>query len=184
MELFATGQAATATTHCSQHPSPTSSPTTPPASQPQSTPTVAPASREDVPHRTVSIITPLYEAKIDSLGAEVVSWIITRNKESNQPIYSVAGTRKNQVPLQLVSQEGLKRQPREAPLQLLTGDNNIDGILVSRNYKIEGADATGDDVKLVLSPGETKRVSFLLHDSNTGLDVAKTISFDANGYQP
>lgn len=163
-------------------PSPTSSPTTPPGSQPQSSPAVVPASIEDVPHRTLSIITPLYEAKIDSLGAEVVSWIITRNKESNQPIHSVAGTRKNQIPLQLVSQEGLKRQPREAPLQLFTGDNNIDALLVSRNYKIEGADAAGDDVKLVLSPGETKRVSFLLHDSNTGLDVAKTISFDANGY--
>src|SRR6266403_3731399 len=40
-----------------------------------STVTAAPAV-EEVPHRTLSISTPLYDAKIDSRGAEGVSWII------------------------------------------------------------------------------------------------------------
>ena len=43
----------------------------------------------------ISIKTPLYEVKIDSLGAEAVSWIIKKNKDSGQEIYSVAGIRRH-----------------------------------------------------------------------------------------
>src|SRR5467141_3556372 len=74
------------------------------------------------PHRVISIRTPLYEAKLDSRGAEAISWIIKKNKDSNQEIYSVGGDTKTKLPLELVSQEGLKREPRQAPLQLATGD--------------------------------------------------------------
>ena len=88
--------------------------------------------------RNLRIKTPLYEAKLDSRGAEAISWIIKKNKDSGQEIYSVAGDKNNKVPLELVSQEGLKRQPREAPLQLATGDASVDRLLASTNYAGRG----------------------------------------------
>ena len=134
------------------------------------------------PHRVISIKTPLYEVKLDSLGAEVISWIIKKNKDSGQDIYSVAGDKKNHVPLELVSQEGLKRQPREAPLQLSLRDPSADTLLTSTNYVIDGVDSSTGDSELTLGAGEKKRITFLLNDKATGLDVVKTIELDADSY--
>jgi YidC/Oxa1 family membrane protein insertase len=134
------------------------------------------------PHRTILIKTPLYEAKLDSRGAEAISWIIKKNKDSGQDIYSVAGDKKTHVPLELVSQEGLKREPREAPLQLATGDSTIDRLLISTNYSIAGVDGGTGDSELTLGSGEKKRITFLLKDAATGLDVAKTLVLDGNSY--
>jgi YidC/Oxa1 family membrane protein insertase len=138
-----------------------------------------------VPHRIVLIKTPLYEAKFDSLGAEAISWIVKRNKDSadkNAEIYSLGPDGKTHVPLELVSQEGLKRQPRQAPLQLNLGDAAVDGLLTSTNYSIEGLDSGTGDSELVLGPGEKKRVTFVLKDGATGLDVTKTLVFDGSSY--
>src|ERR1043165_4420949 len=113
-----------------QNPGATASPsanstTTPTAStSPQATST-SPAPAPNVSaaaKRIVTIDTPLYEAKFDTLGAEPISWIIKSNKLTNVPIYSVAKPKREQVPLQLISQEGLNRQPRIVPFQLHTGD--------------------------------------------------------------
>src|SRR5258705_8209953 len=134
------------------------------------------------PHRVISIKTPLYEVELDSLGAEVISWIIKKNKDSGQDIYSVAGDKKNHVPLELVSQEGLKRQPREAPLQLSLRDPSADALLTSTNYVINGVDGSTGDSELTLGAGEKKRITFLLNDKATGLDVVKTIELDADSY--
>src|SRR6185503_5354399 len=127
------------------------------------------------PHRVVSVKTPLYEAKLDTLGAEAVSWIIKKNKDSGQEIYSVAGDKKSKAPLELVSQEGLKRQPREAPLQLAIGDSSVDNLLSNTNYLVEGLDNNSGDAELTLAPGEKKRITFLLSDKASGLDVTKTL---------
>jgi YidC/Oxa1 family membrane protein insertase len=137
--------------------------------------------RNTVPHRVVTFKTPLYEAKLDSLGAEVTSWTIKKNKDSGQDIYSVAGDKKNHVPLELISQEGLKRQPREAALQLATGDAVVDNLLTSNNYVIAGVDGAGADFEFTLPAGE-KRVTFTLKDPATGLDVVKTLVFHAESY--
>ena len=134
------------------------------------------------PHRVISIKTPLYDVKLDSLGAEAISWIIKKNKDSGQDIHSVAGNKKNPVPLELVSQEGLKRQPREAPLQLSLRDPSVDALLTSTNYVIDGLDSSTGDSELTLGAGEKKRVTFLLNDKATGLDVVKTIVLDADSY--
>src|SRR5882672_1989126 len=134
------------------------------------------------PHRTILIKTPLYEAKLDSRGAEAISWIIKKNKDSGQDIYSVAGDKKTHVPLELVSQEGLKRQPREAPLQLAIGDTAVDNLLTSTNYVIEGVDGATGDSELTLAAGEKKRITFSLKDKATGLDVTKTLVLDADSY--
>jgi YidC/Oxa1 family membrane protein insertase len=171
----------------SPSPSSTASPqqtvTPPPAAENRPSPSketsVAASPVEETPRRTLVVRTPLYQATFDSRGAGVSSWIIRKNKDSGLPISSVAGDKKNPVPLELVSPEGLKRG--EAPLQLQTGESALDGILASSNYKIEGVSGAGD-VELDLAGSEQKRVTFLLNDKPTGLNVIKTITFDADRY--
>src|SRR6185503_17705423 len=164
--------AATATVSPVVTPTPGSTPTTTAvSSQPQSQ-----------PQRMVVIKTPLYEAKLDSRGAEVVSWIIKKNKDSGREIHSVAGTKTNPAPLELVSAEGLKRQPRQAPLQLVTGDSALDGTLMNSGYAVEGVDSASGNVELNLASNEKKQITFSLRDPATGLDVSKTIVFSADNY--
>jgi YidC/Oxa1 family membrane protein insertase len=134
------------------------------------------------PHRTLLIKTPLYEAKLDSQGADAISWIIKKNKDSGRDIYSVAGDKNSHVPLELISPKGLERVPREAPFQLTTGDSAVDGLLVSTNYSIDGVQPGISETELLLTPGEKKRITFLLNDKASGLDVVKAIIFDGDGY--
>jgi YidC/Oxa1 family membrane protein insertase len=154
-----------------------------PGNQPSPTPAtaVAPAPTvNNAPRRTISIKTPLYAVKLDSQGAEAISWIIKKNKDSNSEIYSVAGNKNNPVPLELVSPEGLKREPREVPLQLLTGDAAVDRLLTSTSYSVEGIDAGTPDAEINLGATESRRITFRFNEPSMGLDVAKTIVF--NGY--
>ena len=67
------------------------------------------------PKRTITIETPYYLAKFETLGAEPVSWVITKNRHSKSLIYSVKGKKSDKFPLELISSEGLNRQPRMAP---------------------------------------------------------------------
>ena len=133
------------------------------------------------PSRTITITTPLYRAKFENHGAEPVSWIVTKNKISGSEIFSVAGKKRDRIPLELISAEGLKRQPRLVPLQLQTGDPAVDSVVASSNYKVEGLDSDSGDVDLKLGPGEKKQLSFVLEDGN-GLKVTKTIVFNADSY--
>jgi YidC/Oxa1 family membrane protein insertase len=128
------------------------------------------------------IRTPLYEATVDSQGGEATSWIIKKNKDSGSDIYSVAGDKNHRVPLQLISQKGLEKTPREAPFQLATGDASVDGVLASTNFTIDGLESENVDSQLTLGPGDKKRITFLLTDKNTGLDVQKAITFDGDSY--
>lgn len=164
-------------------PQPVTSPVSSPTAAVTPIPLGSPSeSANTTPHRVISIKTPLYQVKLDSLGAEAISWIIKKNKDSGQDIYSVAGDKKNHVPLELVSQEGLKRQPREAPLQLSLRDPTADALLTSTNYVIDGVDSITGDSELTIGAGEKKRITFLLNDKATGLDVVKTIVLDADSY--
>ncbi len=166
---------------------PTVSPTLPPAA-PISSPVPAVTSSTpvdvvaQVARRSLTIKTPLYEAKLDNLGSEVVSWIIKKNKDSGREIYSVAGDKNNKVPLELISPEGLKRQPREAPLQIVTGDSSLDTLLATTNYKVEGVDPAEGDVEISLGANEKRTITFLLPDGGSGLEVTKRITFDAERY--
>lgn len=164
-------------------PSPTASPT---ASQAESssTPAAPPVTLDLVnaaPQRTITISTPLYDAKFDTLGAEPVSWVIKRNKNSNAEIYSVAGDKRDKKPLELISPEGLTRQPRMVPLQVHTGDSALDVALSGSTYRVEGVDSESGDVDLNLGPGEKKQITFVLEDANR-IQVRKTIGFDAERY--
>ena len=122
------------------------------------------------PQRTVTIKSPLYETKLDTRGALATSWILKRNNATQHPLYSVAGPKTAQIPLELVSPEGLKRTPQEAPLALATEDANLSNALASSNYALSGAD--GDTIDL--SAG-SKRLDFTLKDSATGLDIVMSL---------
>ena len=147
--------------------------------QPQSaTNTPAPVViNSSAPQRTVTIKSPLYETKLDTRGALATSWILKQNNATQHPLYSVAGPKTAQIPLELVSPEGLKRSPQEAPLALATEDANLSTALASSNYALSGAD--GDTIDL--STG-SKRLDFTLKDSATGLDIVKSITFYADSY--
>ncbi len=168
---------------------PTSSSTSQPTPAPSASAKPAPSSAvstsaqvNSAPHRTVSVKTPLYEAKLDSEGAAAVSWIIKKNKDSGRDIYSVAGDQKARIPLELISRKGVERQPREAPLQLITGDSAIDAVLTSGNYSIANDNSTNPDGDVVLQPGEKRRLEFVLADAATGLNVSKVMIFDGDDY--
>ena len=172
--------------NASATPSPTASATTSQAAT-SSTPSTASApvptpNVNAAPQRTITIRTPLYDAKFDTLGAEAISWIIKKNKNSQAPIYSVGGQKRDKIPLELISPEGLKRQPRMAPFQLQTGDAALDAALSSTTYRIEGVDSQNGDVDINLGPGEKKEITFVVEDSN-GVEARKKIVFDAERYE-
>src|SRR5215470_9107906 len=128
------------------------------------------------PKRTITVKTPLYDVKFDTLGAEPISWIIkvNKNNERQQEVYSVAGRKSDKKPLELISPEGLNRQPRMVPFQLETGDAALDAALSSSTYKVEGIDSNGD-AEVNVGPGEKKEITFALEYSN-GTQVRKSIT--------
>ena len=155
---------------------------TPEASTTQAAPIIPAPDVSAAPQRTLTVTTPLYEAKFDTLGAEPVSWIIKVNKHNKNAIYSVGARKEDKMPLELISPEGLKRQPRMVPLQLQTGDGALDSALSSSTYKVEGIDQPNGDINVNLGTGEKKELTFVLDDPN-GVQVRKKIVFDAERYE-
>ena len=142
------------------------------------------ASVSTAPQRTITIRTPLYDAKFDTRGAEPVSWIIktNANEKNRPPIYSVGGRKEDKKPLELISPEGLQRQPRMVPLQLQTGDETLDAALRSSTYKVEGVDQATGDVDVTVGEKEKKELTFVFEDGN-GTQVRKKLVFDAEHYE-
>ncbi|MCA1578398.1 MAG: membrane protein insertase YidC [Acidobacteria bacterium] len=149
----------------------------------QTAPATAPVTAiSQAPQRTITVESDYFRATFDTRGAEPVSWIIKRNKISKTEIYSVAGKKSDKIPLELISPEGLKRQPRSVPMQLQTGDATLDEVLAASTYRVEGVDVTNGDAHVNLAPREKKQLTFVLEDSN-GLQVRKAIDFDAEKYE-
>ena len=146
-----------------------------PGAQQASSPTAAQPSSQ-APQRTITIRTPLYITKFDTRGAEPISWIISKNKNGQKDIFSVAGVGKE---LELISPKGLEAQPRQVPLQLQTGDAATDYALATSTYDVDGVEGSGD-VDLNLGSGETKEITFSL-DQN-GVRVKKKLKFNADQY--
>src|SRR5690349_6966188 len=146
------------------------------------TPATPSTSINQAPQRTITVRTDLYEVKFDTRGAEPISWIIKKNKYSEAEIFSVAGKKSDRKPLELISPEGLNRQPRQVPFQLRTGDAALDGVLAASTYRVEGADVSNGDAEINLGFGEKKQLTFVLEDAS-GLQVRKTIAFDAEKYE-
>ena len=165
---------------------PTSSPTPQPTAQPTPTElqnTSSVSVPDDVNQRTLTISTPIYEVEIDSRGAVVKSWVIKRNKERDgegKHLYSVASTKNNPQPLQLISQEGIKRGL--APLKIFTGRADVDSALASRNFVIAGVEGDAADARLELKNGEQKSVELSMTEPASGIEVLKRLTFDADNY--
>ena len=138
----------------------TPSPTAAPSASQQApvattSPTATPGTTiNQAPQRTITVRTDLYDVKFDTRGAEPISWIIKKNRFSNTDIFSVAGKKSERKPLELISPEGLNRQPRQVPFQLQTGDATLDTVLASSTYRVEGADTSSGDIDLNLGPSE------------------------------
>ena len=175
-----------------QKPGATPSPTASPAATQQTASSAnvpAPPAQQPIanvstaPQRMITVRTPLYDAKFDTLGAEPVSWIIKVNKYSKgqRDVYSVAGHKSDKKPLELISPEGLNHQPRLVPFQLQTGDAALDVALSSSTYKVEGVDQPNGDVDVNVKEGEKKELTFVLQDPN-GVQVRKKIVFDGDLY--
>lgn len=149
-----------------------------PGQSPSSPQTNTVSSAESSPQRTIIVTSPLYVVRLDSRGAVVVSWILRKNRENNRDLLSAD----NGNPLELISQEGLKHQPHEAALKLITGDASLDSILSSRNYNVDGFENSTGEVEINLNPNEKKRLSFSLRDGAGNIEVVKSITFDAESY--
>ena len=142
-----------------------------------------PASQDVVPQRTVTVLTPLYEIKFDSRGATAKSWAIKQNKEKGgetKQLRSASSTKDKPEPLELIPQEGLDRGL--APLKIVTGRQDLDATMASRNFVVGGVEDGTTEAKLDLKSGEQKSVEFRLSEPGSNLEVLKKLTFDADQY--
>ena len=145
------------------------------APQPQ---TIA-AAPDEVPNKSVTIKSPLYEVKFDSQGAVASSWILFKNKspQGDKPLFADGSTETEKKPLQLIAPEALNRSPREVPFRISTGDANLDNLLNSRNYQISVPEDTVE-----LADGQEKQIDFILQDAANGIEATKSFIFRGDSY--
>jgi YidC/Oxa1 family membrane protein insertase len=163
--------------------SPTPASSQPPAQASTQPALTTPAAPDTVPQRTVKVSSPLYEVEFDSRGATVKSWVIRKNKEKGgegKPLRSASSTEDKPEPLQLIPQEGLNRGL--APLRVMTGRQDLDATINSRNFVVGGVEGGLTEALLDLKPGEQKAVEFSLSESGGSLEVLKRLTFDADNY--
>jgi YidC/Oxa1 family membrane protein insertase len=150
----------------------------------------AAAFNDNAPQRTVTVKTPLYEAKFDTRGAVATSWVVLRNHYSGLPLYSVSGNREARQPLELIpSEQHLKSAPdnvrqeaRATPLRLVTGDANFDALIAANSYRVTGVEGDGGESRVELKPGESRSIGFSLRDEASGTEVVKNLTFSADSY--
>jgi YidC/Oxa1 family membrane protein insertase len=156
---------------------------------------------ESTAPRTIRVSTPLYDVSLDNRGAVATSWIIKKNKDNKRPLYSVGGSKDQLKPLELISQEGINREPREAPLRIQTVDGAmtsdgklVDFLLDSRNYSVaeindknESAELQSDNFDI--QEGKTRSLEFYLKvkygpaGKESNLEARKIITFYADHYR-
>lgn len=149
--------------------------------QTQTQPSAIETTPDTAPNKEITIKTPLYQVKLDSKGALATSWILLKNvSEKNpggKPLFADGSNKESEKPLELVSSEALKRNPREIPFRLSTGDPNLDAFLNQRNYQVS---ANQDNIEL--GAGQTAKVDFVLKDEANGVEVTKSFNFSADNY--
>jgi YidC/Oxa1 family membrane protein insertase len=133
---------------------------------------------DTTPARTIKIRSPFYEVTLDSKGAVATSWIILKNRspKSEFDVYADGSSAGNEKPLQLISDEALKSDPREVPFRLSTGDAALNSILNGRNYAI-----SAEEGEVTLAEGEERVIDFTLTDPS-GIEVKKTFVFRGEGF--
>ena len=147
----------------------------------QTQPTASETTPDTAPNKEITIKTPLYQVKLDSKGALATSWILIKNvSEKNpdgKPLFADGSNKENEKPLEIISPEGLKRNPRELPFRLATGDQTLDTYLNQRNYQVS---ASQENIEL--SAGQTTKIDFVLKDEANGVEVTKSFNFSADSY--
>ena len=187
-----------------QNPSPTATPAETPVgnqSQPSVQGSVTDVPSENTSPRKIKVSTPLYDVILDNRGAVATSWIIKKNKENQSPLYSVGGTKENPQPLELISQERVKQEPREAPLRLQTVDGEktpeggvIDSLLDTRHYEIKEFRSENERTEIQsdnfdIPAGGSRSVEFSLQvkygpeGKSSSLEAKKVITFYADSYR-
>jgi YidC/Oxa1 family membrane protein insertase len=160
----------------------TASPAAPQQSTEANNTTTAP--QDSTPHRTIIISSPYYKVELDNRGAVARSWILTKiinldNPDPNKArdVYSVGGTKQQ---LELIPVESLRNNL--APLRVVTGDQQTDEALGSRNYKVTVDGKETEESSINVAMGQPRSVAFNLRDESTGLDVIKTLTFYPDRY--
>jgi YidC/Oxa1 family membrane protein insertase len=151
--------------------------------------------------RKIKVSTPLYDVVLDNRGAVATSWIIKKNKDNQRPLYSVRGTKDQPQPLELISQERVNQEEREAPFRLHTIDGEktpegrlLDFLLDSRHYEIKELKAENERVDLQndsfdIPAGGSKSIEFSLQvkysfeGKEKFLDARKVLTFFADNYR-
>jgi YidC/Oxa1 family membrane protein insertase len=133
---------------------------------------------DNTPNRTITIKSPLYEVTLDSRGALATSWVVLKNKSPRAefPVFADGSHGDDRRPLQLISEEALKREPREIPFRLATEDTSLNDLLNGRNYQINIPEDT-----ISLAAGQEKLVEFSLTDAS-GVQAKKSFLFRADSY--
>ncbi len=138
------------------------------------------AAEDETPNRSITIKTPLFEAKLDSKGAVATSWILllndSQNADDRKRQFAHGSTSSDKKPLQLVSPEGLARSPRQLPFKLFTGDQTLDNSVNERNYQISVSDE-----QIELKGAESKQIDFTLKTGD-GAEITKSFVFRADSY--
>ena len=163
----------------------TATPVAPVAPAQAGTPALSanPATPDTTPQRLLAVSTPLYRIEFDSRGAIPKSWIIKQIKEKSgeiKPLRSASSTKDKPEALELISPEGLSRGL--APLKILTGREDLDAAIASRNFAFVGVDGDSGNSELEIRPGEQKSVEFKLNEPASGVEVLKRLTFDADHY--
>lgn len=135
---------------------------------------------DENPAKSIKIKTPLYEATLDSKGAVATSWILKVNdaesEKNRYKLFAHGSTKDNKIPLELISQKGLKEEPRLAPFQLYTNDEKLNETINQKNYSI-----SIDEKEIELKDKETKELTFT-YENGKGVKVSKTFLFRADKY--
>lgn len=138
---------------------------------------------DSIPQRKIRVVTPLYEATLDTRGAVATSWIIKKNRNTGREIHAASSTPTNPKPLEMIptTPEGVDPNQLMHTLQIVTGDAATDTALAGRNSKVSGAKNESGDETINVDSG-SQQLDFLIHDDATGLDAKKSITFFADRY--
>jgi len=140
--------------------------------------TSEPAARpvNEGPSRTITIKTPLYQAKFDSKGALATSWILIKNVHDDHEklLFADGSNGISGNPLQLISQKAL--ETRLLPFRLVSGKADLDVFLNESNYEV-----LTDSETIELKDSESKQIDFRLITAE-GFEITKSFVFRADSY--
>jgi YidC/Oxa1 family membrane protein insertase len=108
---------------------------------------------------------------------------VRRSDGSWRELHSAASTKDNPKPLELIPTlpAGVSPEQLFHPLQIVTGDPTLDGLLAGRNFKATGITSESGDA-IVEVPSGSRQIEFTVHDDATGLDATKRMTFYADRY--